>query len=101
MHRRPAWCCVCNCCCKSERQLAGLCTPCLARPAHLPPLSQHGACTTLHADDANTTADNLAALLAFYDRFPEYRNRTLFLAGESYSGAASVVGLLHRLLRSC
>ena len=40
------------------------------------------------ADDANTTADNLAALLAFYDRYPEYRNRTLFLAGESYSGAA-------------
>ncbi len=40
----------------------------------------------MRADDANTTADNLAALLAFYDRFPEYRNRTLYLAGESYSG---------------
>lgn len=88
------------CCRQSERQLAGLCTACLARPAHLLPPSHQGVCTALHADDANTTADNLAALLAFYDRFPEYRNRTLFLAGESYSGAPSCVRLPDRLLSS-
>lgn len=65
----------------------------------------HHACPSLHccaahfcaADDANTTADNLAALLTFYDRHPAYRNRTLFLAGESYSGATQLGVPFYRL----
>lgn len=40
------------------------------------------------AGDANTTADNLAALRAFFDKFPSMRGRPLFLAGQGYAGAS-------------
>lgn len=56
-------------------------------PAAIPPLAPAFPA----AADANTTADNLDALLLFYDRFPEYRTRPLYLAGESYSGARGTV----------
>lgn len=52
---------------------------------------RHAACrpplTAIPADDANTTAINLAAVLAFYQKFPELRGRPLYLAGQSYAGA--------------
>lgn len=37
--------------------------------------------------DANTTLDAVAALLAFYQRFPAFRNSSLYLAGQGYAGA--------------
>lgn len=38
------------------------------------------------AGDGNTTALHLASLLAFYERFPAFRGRPLFVAGHSYAG---------------
>lgn len=38
------------------------------------------------AGDENTTALHLASLLAFYERFPRFRDRPLFVTGHSYAG---------------
>ena len=38
------------------------------------------------AGDGNTTALHLASLLAFYERFPAFRDRPLFVTGHSYAG---------------
>lgn len=37
-------------------------------------------------DDESQAADALAALLAWYDKFPEYMNNDLYVTGESYAG---------------
>lgn len=37
-------------------------------------------------NDVQTAHDNLVALKSFYDKFPEYKSRGLWLAGESYAG---------------
>ena len=37
-------------------------------------------------DDGNTAGDNLAALLAFFNKFPNLRDNEFYLTGESYSG---------------
>lgn len=37
-------------------------------------------------NDVQTAYDNLIALKSFYDKFPEYKSRGLWLAGESYAG---------------
>lgn len=37
-------------------------------------------------DDYNSSDDNLAALLSFYNKFPEYMNNELYISGESYAG---------------
>ena len=66
----------------------------LARPppAWVPtPLCSH---LPLHgpqppAGDANTTVDAVAALLAFYQRFPAFANSSLFLAGQGYAGGCA------------
>ncbi len=42
--------------------------------------------TKSNAGDGNTTALHLASLLAFYERFPAFRNRPLFVTGHSYAG---------------
>ena len=36
--------------------------------------------------DDSTIADNYAFLLNWLERFPEYKNRDLYIAGEFYSG---------------
>ena len=38
------------------------------------------------SNDTTTAALNLAALLTFLDTHPAYKDRPLFLAGESYAG---------------
>lgn len=37
-------------------------------------------------NDASTAYDNLYAVINFFDKFPEYKGRTFFIAGESYAG---------------
>ena len=37
-------------------------------------------------NDQNTAEDNLYGLLAFYERFPSFKTKSLFIAGESYAG---------------
>ncbi|GLT39936.1 hypothetical protein SLA2020_141010 [Shorea laevis] len=37
-------------------------------------------------DDETTARDNLVFLQRWYDKFPGYRNRDLFITGESYAG---------------
>lgn len=37
-------------------------------------------------NDVQTAHDNFIALTEFYNKFPEYQNRGLWIAGESYAG---------------
>ena len=37
-------------------------------------------------DDVITAADNFKALMSFYEKFPEYKSRGFWIAGESYAG---------------
>jgi len=37
-------------------------------------------------DDTTSSEDNYAALLAFYEKFPEFKANDLFISGESYAG---------------
>lgn len=37
-------------------------------------------------NDVQTAQDNFVALTEFYNKFPEYRDRGLWIAGESYAG---------------
>lgn len=37
-------------------------------------------------DDDQTAADNYAALLNFFDKFPEYESNDFYITGESYAG---------------
>ena len=39
-----------------------------------------------HITDAISSADNLQALLSFYEKFPELKERDLYISGESYAG---------------
>jgi serine carboxypeptidase-like clade 2 len=40
----------------------------------------------LGANDAKTAEDNLPFLHGWFDKFPEYKTRDLYLIGESYAG---------------
>jgi carboxypeptidase C (cathepsin A) len=40
----------------------------------------------LYTNDYQAASDNLATLHAFYKRFPERQNNTLYLSSESYGG---------------
>ena len=42
--------------------------------------------TKYENNDDNTAHDTLNAMLSFYSKFPEYKDRGLWLAGESYAG---------------
>jgi len=42
--------------------------------------------TKFEYNDVQTAHDTLTAVLAFYDKFPEYKSRGLWIAGESYAG---------------
>lgn len=37
-------------------------------------------------NDTSSSEDNYAALVAFYEKFPEYKEHDLFISGESYAG---------------
>lgn len=37
-------------------------------------------------DDEGTASDNLAALVSWFNKFPEFQGRSFFVAGESYAG---------------
>jgi len=37
-------------------------------------------------DDDQSAADNLAAVLAFFEKFPEFKQHELYISGESYAG---------------
>ncbi|GMI59051.1 hypothetical protein ScalyP_jg3042 [Parmales sp. scaly parma] len=37
-------------------------------------------------DDERASANNLAAMKAFYEKFPELKSKSLYLSGESYAG---------------
>ena len=39
-----------------------------------------------HFNDTTSAEDNYAALLQFYEKFPEYKDHDLFISGESYAG---------------
>ena len=45
-------------------------------------------------DDNKSGSDNMQAVLAFYDIFPEYKQNGLYLSGESY-GVIYVPYMLH------
>ena len=47
------------------------------------------------ATDDTAAADNLRAVEAFYVKFPEFANRSLYLTGESYAGICACVCLLY------
>jgi hypothetical protein len=44
----------------------------------------------LHADDTKTAQAMLNFMLAWYERFPQFKSNKLFLAGQSYAGALCV-----------
>lgn len=50
----------------------------------------------LSTNDAATARDNLAFLLNWFEAFPEYQGRELFISGESYAGhyAPQLAGLI-------
>jgi carboxypeptidase C (cathepsin A) len=37
-------------------------------------------------NDNNVSVDNLAAVLAWFEKYPEYKNHELYISGESYAG---------------
>ena len=37
-------------------------------------------------DDDSSAVDNMAFLHAWYDKFPDYKNHSLYISGESYAG---------------
>ena len=37
-------------------------------------------------DDDTSAADNLAAVLSWYKKFPEFQSHELYISGESYAG---------------
>ena len=37
-------------------------------------------------DDHSQAVDNYQALLSFFSGFPEYKNNSFFITGESYAG---------------
>ena len=37
-------------------------------------------------DDDKSAADNLTAVLAWYEKFPEFKQHELYMSGESYAG---------------
>jgi hypothetical protein len=37
-------------------------------------------------DDSSSAADNLKALLGWYEKFPEFKSNDLYISGESYAG---------------
>eukprot|EP00049_Salpingoeca_infusionum_P017783 m.354340 g.354340 ORF g.354340 m.354340 type:complete len:461 (+) comp16985_c0_seq1:211-1593(+) len=41
----------------------------------------------LNTNDTQTAEDNLAAVVAFFQAYPEYVSNEMFIAGESYAGA--------------
>ena len=47
--------------------------------------------------DSKTAADNYVFLLNWLERFPEYKNRDFYIAGESYAGHF-VPQLAHNIL---
>jgi len=46
----------------------------------------HGLHECNDYDDDKSAADNLTALLAFYEKFPEFKKHDLYISGESYAG---------------
>lgn len=37
-------------------------------------------------NDNNVAVDNLAAVLGWYEKFPEFKTNDLYISGESYAG---------------
>lgn len=37
-------------------------------------------------DDNNVSEDNLKAVLAWFEKYPEYQSNELYISGESYAG---------------
>lgn len=71
-----------------------LCLPLAA--SHTPPLLCSVCCVMCcyTADDTKTAQGMLDFLLAWYERFPQYRDHELYLAGQSYAGAVPGVGTM-------
>lgn len=46
----------------------------------------YGAKGSRHFNDNLSSEDNLVALLDFYEKFPEFKERDLYISGESYGG---------------
>ncbi len=48
--------------------------------------SQAATNASKHTNDMVTSQDNLAALLMWFDKFPEFKNHDFYVSGESYGG---------------